>query len=88
MDTVQNIFHIERAKRRLTTREVGAQIGVSNQTVANSENNLKTMLSVKTDVYKKLCAFYGLDEVKIHDMLVLQIEKEKAARRKAKKAGK
>ena len=85
---VQDIFHVERARLRLTTRQVGKMCGVSNQAIADTERLDKTRTSIKTDLYKKLCKIYGLDENKIYKMIARQREQERAVRKEARKAAK
>ena len=61
------------------------QGGVSKQAIADTERLDKTRTSIKTDLYKKLCKIYGLNEDKIYKMIARQRESEKTARKEARK---
>ena len=87
-ELVQNIFRVERSRLRLTAQTVGVRCGVSKQAIADTERLDKTRTSIKTDLYKKLCKIYGLNEDKIYKMIARQRETEKTARKEAKKAAK
>ena len=84
-ELVQNIFRVERSRLRLTAQAVGDMCGVSKQAIADTERLDKTRTSIKTDLYKKLCKIYGLNEDKIYKMIARQREIEKTARKEAKK---
>jgi len=84
-ELVQNIFRVERSRLRLTAQTVGDRCGVSKQAIADTERLDKTRTSIKTDLYKKLCKIYGLNEDKIYKMIARQRETEKAARKEARK---
>ena len=84
-ELVQNIFRVERSRLRLTAQTVGDRCGVSKQAIADTERLDKTRTSIKTDLYKKLCKIYGLNEDKIYKMIARQRESEKTARKEARK---
>jgi len=84
-ELVQNIFRVERSRLRLTAQTVGDMCGVSKQAIADTERLDKTRTSIKTDLYKKLCKIYGLNEDKIYKMIARQRESEKTARKEARK---
>ena len=84
-ELVQNIFRVERSRLRLTAQAVGDMCGVSKQAIADTERLDKTRTSIKTDLYKKLCKIYGLNEDKIYKMIARQREQEKAIRTAARK---
>lgn len=76
-ETVQRTMFLARMKKRMSMRDVAAALNTTPQMVLRTEKAGKTLLSDRTDFYKKLCKLYGLDEQEIYEAIVAQRAAEK-----------